>query len=56
MIKNHMLYFKRNVVKCKDIENLPSYSYLYIQPDKYLLGMVTAVDMLIQRLDPGRIG
>ena len=54
-IKNHLLEFKMNVIKCKDIGKASSYLYLGPHPVKDLLGMGLAVEMLMRILDPGRI-
>ena len=53
--KNHLLEVKRNVIKCKDIVNTPSYMYLGTHPVKYLLGMGPEVDTLMRILDPGSL-
>ena len=55
MIKNHMLEFKINVIKCKNIGKLPSYPYLGPHQVKDLLGMGPAVESLLRSLDPGSL-
>ena len=54
-IKNHMLEVKRNFIKCKYIGKAPSCLSLGPRPLKDLLGMLPEVDMLMRRLDPGRL-
>ena len=46
-IKNHMLEFNRNIIKCKDTGKAPSYPSLGLHPVKDLLGMGPAADMLM---------
>ena len=54
-IKNHMLEVKRNFIKCKYIGKAPSYLSLGTHPIKDILEMGPVVDMLMRRLDPGRL-
>ena len=54
-IKNHLLEFKKNVIKCKKIGKAPSHPSLGPHPVNNLLGMGLAVYMLMRSLDPGRI-
>ena len=54
-INNHLLEARRNVIKCKDIGNAPSYPPLGPHPVNGMLGMVLDVDMLMWSLDPGRL-
>ena len=54
--KNHLLEVNRNVIKCKYIGKAPSYMSLGPQLVKNMLGMGPEVEMLMQSLDPGRLG
>ena len=50
-----MLKVNRNMIKCKEIENEPSYMSLGTYTVKDILGMVLEADMIMRSLDPGRL-
>ena len=54
-IKNHLLEFKRNVIKSKEIEKAPLYTSLGPNLFNKLLGMGPLADMLMRSLEPGKL-